>query len=153
MSEVRRILNTTVLQDTCPIISSSLCADSYSYEYIRTPGILLCSLVVMSQSSSLHPSASNANVGETQSSPNPPQQIVAPSTTPQVTLTSPSASKEPTNVDHALSASTSTLTGLKAIAGISTVPGLSNAATIASEILERLTGCLSSPMQPQDVLT
>jgi len=89
-----------------------------------------------------------------------PQSIVAASI-PQVAQASASASAttngpsltQPTKIDYALSATTTTLTGLKAIAETSLVPGLSQAAGTASQLLDLLMGRLLFPNKPQGVLT
>ena len=122
---------------------------------------------VTAPSSSEQPNAqSNASDEEIRSSTDnfvanstTPQSIVAASI-PQVAQASASASAttspslaQPTKTDYTISATITTLTGLKAIAVTSLVPGLSQAAGTASQLLDLLIGRLLSPNKPQGVLT
>jgi hypothetical protein len=91
---------------------------------------------------------STANTGVTQTSTN---NFVA-NPTASATTNSPSLA-QPAKIDYAISATTTTLTGLKAIAGTSLVPGLSQAAGTASQLLDLLMGCLLFPNKSQGVLT
>ncbi len=130
-----------------------------------TPGVNLQSDASPSSSEqaalSITDTQFNPNIGEIQTSANnsvanpttPPQSIVAASLTPHVSASATTNIAQPTRIDYALSATTTTLTGLKAIAVTSFVPGLSQAAGTASQLLDMLMGCLLFPNKPQGVLT
>jgi len=127
-----------------------------------TPGVEnLQSGAAPSSSEQTTLSLTNASGGQIQTSTNnfvpnltTPQSIVAASA-PQITHAPASATTlaQPTRIDYAISATTTTLTGLKAIAVTSLVPGLSQAAGTASQLLDLLMGRLLFPNKPQGVLT